>query len=115
MYFPFFEEVPFPVKVCLTNVYEAASEKGGWVAQLQGTVFAVSSMKMVPLEEKCRWPCKVIIFKWACCRGVFQWKESCFLQFVPFLGCKQGTQVFSGSRLEEKDLTMGQAACSVQI
>lgn len=49
---PFFEEVPFPVKVFLTNVYEATSELGGWVAQLQGAVFAVSSMKMVPLEEK---------------------------------------------------------------
>lgn len=86
MYFlSFFKKFPFPVRVFLTNVHEPASEQGDWVAQLQGAAFTKSSMKMVPLEENSRWPCKVTIFRWACCRDVFQRsaEESCFLQLVP--------------------------------
>ena len=43
MYFHFFKKFPFPGKVFLTNVCEADSKQGGWVAQLQGPAFTVSS------------------------------------------------------------------------
>lgn len=41
---PFFQKFPFPGKVFLTSVCEAVSKQGGWVAQLQGTAFTVSSV-----------------------------------------------------------------------
>lgn len=52
----------------------------------------ISSMNIVPLEENSRWPCKVMIFRWACCRDIFQQSagESYFLNMFS-LGCKMGT------------------------
>lgn len=42
--YPFFQKFPFPGKVFLTSVCEAVSKQGGWVAQLQGAAFTVSSI-----------------------------------------------------------------------
>lgn len=41
---PFFQKFPFPGKVFLTSVCEAVSKQSGWVAQLQGAAFTVSSV-----------------------------------------------------------------------
>lgn len=41
---PFSQKFPFPGKVFLTSVCEAVSKQGGWVAQLQGAAFTVSSV-----------------------------------------------------------------------
>ena len=42
--YPFFQKFPFPGKVFLRSVCEAVSKQGGWVAQLQGAAFTVSSI-----------------------------------------------------------------------
>lgn len=52
MYFlSFLKKFPFPIRVFQTNVYKAASEQGGGVAQRQGAVFNVLLCKWFPWRK----------------------------------------------------------------